>query len=418
MGVAPNANIVAEKVLNSNGSGTSADVASGINKAVAAGASVINLSLTFLPTADIIAAVNNATAKGAFIVWAGGNDAKALLNNANTNGLTANTIKHLLLVGALDTNATQNATFSNRPGSGSLLDTSGGKTSYAARWITAPGVNILAPGIQYGATAMATWSGTSMSAPLISGSLALLQSAWPILKTNGTTANLLLATTTDLGAKGIDAEYGTGRVNLLAAFSPYGPLTTTLASGKTLHADCLLYSGGRQGATDKLGLAAAGLAADERGRIKVNETFQTSAPHVYACGDVIGFPALASTSMEQGRLAACHMFGAPMVLEEEMLPYGIYAIPEISMVGATEDALTERAVPYETGIAYYRETARGQLLGDETGMLKLLIHQQTEAILGVHIIGTSATWLSPATSERESSPLLRTARTSQPWRRA
>jgi len=167
----------------------------------------------------------------------------------------------------------------------------------------------------------------------------------------------------------------------------------TLASGKKLHADCLLYSGGRQGATDALGLAAVGLAADERGRIAVNRTFQTAAPHIYACGDVIGFPALASASMEQGRLAACHMYGAPMVLEEEMLPYGIYAIPEISMVGATEDTLTARAVPYETGIAHYRETARGQLLGDETGMLKLLIHQQTEAILGVHIIGTSATEL-------------------------
>ena len=167
----------------------------------------------------------------------------------------------------------------------------------------------------------------------------------------------------------------------------------TLASGKRLHADCLLYSGGRQGATDALDLAAAGLVADDRGRIKVDETFRTAVPHVYACGDVIGFPALASASMEQGRLAACHMFGAPMVLEEEMLPYGIYAIPEISMVGATESSLTERTVPYETGIAYYRETARGQLLGDETGMLKLLIHQQTEAILGVHIIGTSATEL-------------------------
>jgi NAD(P) transhydrogenase len=167
----------------------------------------------------------------------------------------------------------------------------------------------------------------------------------------------------------------------------------TLASGKKLHADCLLYSGGRQGATDKLNLAVAGLCADERGRITVDASFQTCVPHVYACGDVIGFPALASTSMEQGRLAACHMYGLPMVLEEEKLPYGIYAIPEISMVGATEDTLTARAVPYETGIAHYRETARGQLLGDETGMLKLLIHQQTEAILGVHIIGTSATEL-------------------------
>jgi NAD(P) transhydrogenase len=167
----------------------------------------------------------------------------------------------------------------------------------------------------------------------------------------------------------------------------------TLASGKKLHADCLLYSGGRQGATDALELDVAGLAADARGRVKVNANFQTAVPHVYAAGDVIGFPALASASMEQGRLAACHMFQAPMVLEEEMLPYGIYAIPELSMVGATEESLTERAIPYETGVAHYRETARGQLLGDESGMLKLLIHQQTEAILGVHIIGTSATEL-------------------------
>ena len=202
-----------------------------------------------------------------------------------------------------------------------------------------------------------------------------------------------------LRQSGMTLRLGEKVVEIKRVPAPAGSRTTgdlvqaTLASGKTLHADCLLYSGGRQGATDKLDLATAGLTADERGRIKVNETFQTSVPHVYACGDVIGFPALASTSMEQGRLAACHMFGAPMVLEEEMLPYGIYAIPEISMVGATEDALTERAVPYETGIAYYRETARGQLLGDETGMLKLLIHQQTEAILGVHIIGTSATEL-------------------------
>lgn len=202
-----------------------------------------------------------------------------------------------------------------------------------------------------------------------------------------------------LRQSGMTLRLGEKVVEIKRVPAPSGSRTTgdlvqaTLASGKTLHADCLLYSGGRQGATDELNLAAAGLGADERGRVKVNETFQTTVPHVYACGDVIGFPALASTSMEQGRLAACHMFGAPMVLEEEMLPYGIYAIPEISMVGATEDALTERAVPYETGIAYYRETARGQLLGDETGMLKLLIHQQTEAILGVHIIGTSATEL-------------------------
>jgi len=167
----------------------------------------------------------------------------------------------------------------------------------------------------------------------------------------------------------------------------------TLASGKKLHAECLLYSGGRQGAVDALALDAAGLAADTRGRIKVDASFRTEVPHVYACGDVIGFPALASTSMEQGRLAACHMFGAPTESVEELLPFGIYAIPEISMVGFTEETLTERAVPYESGVAHYRETARGQLLGDESGMLKLLVHQQTEAILGVHIIGTSATEL-------------------------
>ncbi len=167
----------------------------------------------------------------------------------------------------------------------------------------------------------------------------------------------------------------------------------TLASGKKLHADCLLYSGGRQGATEALELEAAGLTADARGRIPVDKTMRTGVPNIYACGDVIGFPALASTSMEQGRLAACHMFGVPTVQVEELLPYGIYAIPEISMVGATEETLTEKAIPYESGVAYYRETARGQLLGDETGMLKLLVHQQTEAILGVHIIGTGATEL-------------------------
>lgn len=167
----------------------------------------------------------------------------------------------------------------------------------------------------------------------------------------------------------------------------------TLASGKILHADCLLYSGGRQGATEGLNLGCVGLGADERGRIRVDEHFRTGVPHVYACGDVIGFPALASTSMEQGRLAACHMFGKPTVSAAELLPFGIYAIPEISMVGLTEETLTQRGVPYETGIARYRETARGQLLGDASGMLKLLIHQESEAILGVHIIGTGATEL-------------------------
>lgn len=166
-----------------------------------------------------------------------------------------------------------------------------------------------------------------------------------------------------------------------------------LESGKLLRADCLLYCIGRQGATEGLCLDAAGLTADDRGRIKVNEHYQTKVPNIYACGDVIGFPALASTSMEQGRVAACHMFNMRCDTIENLLPYGIYAIPEISMVGWTEDRLTAEGIPYEAGIANYKETARGQLLGDEIGMLKLLIHQESHVVLGVHIIGTHATEL-------------------------
>lgn len=166
-----------------------------------------------------------------------------------------------------------------------------------------------------------------------------------------------------------------------------------LESGKILRADSLMYCVGRQGATDGLNLEAAGLAADPRGRIKVNEFYQTSVPSIYAAGDVIGFPALASTSMEQGRLAACHMFGLRPESVQELLPFGIYAIPEISMVGWTEERLTQEGIPYEAGIAQYKEIARGQLIGDEIGMLKLLIHQESHAILGVHAIGTGATEL-------------------------
>ena len=166
-----------------------------------------------------------------------------------------------------------------------------------------------------------------------------------------------------------------------------------LESGKILRADCLLYCVGRQGSTDGLNLEAAGLKADNRGRIKVNGHYQTEASHIYAVGDVIGFPALASTSMEQGRLASCHMFGQPCSTVPELLPYGIYSVPEISMVGWTEEKLTSEGIPYESGIAQYKEIARGQLLGDEIGMLKMLIHQESHAILGVHAIGTGATEL-------------------------
>jgi len=167
----------------------------------------------------------------------------------------------------------------------------------------------------------------------------------------------------------------------------------TLESGKTLRADCLLYCVGRQGTTDELNLGAAGLEADERGRVKVDDQFRTAKAHIYAAGDVVGFPALASTSMKQGREAACHMFGMPTSMDPDLLPFGIYSIPEISMVGWTESRLTADEVPYESGCARYAEIARAQLLGDADGMLKMLVHQQTRQVLGVHTIGTGATEL-------------------------
>jgi len=170
-------------------------------------------------------------------------------------------------------------------------------------------------------------------------------------------------------------------------------VVTTLKSGKIIVSDCVLYSAGRVSATATLGLENVGIAIDGRGKLNVNDNFQTSQPHIYAAGDVIGFPALASTSARQGRLAACHAFGVIEEIMEVPLPYGIYAIPEISLVGANEEELTEKGVPYETGIARYREIARGKLLGDENGMLKLLFHRETLEILGVHIIGEYATEL-------------------------
>jgi len=163
-----------------------------------------------------------------------------------------------------------------------------------------------------------------------------------------------------------------------------------LESGKMVRGQALLYTIGRQANSDKLNLDAAGLTADGRGKITVNENFQTAVPHIYAAGDVIGFPALASTSMEQGRLASCHMFDKPSKMVSKLIPYGIYAIPEISMVGATEEELTKSKTPYEIGLARYSELAKGQMLGDEQGLLKILFHPDTLKLLGVHIIGDRA----------------------------
>ena len=167
-------------------------------------------------------------------------------------------------------------------------------------------------------------------------------------------------------------------------------VVATLESGKTVMADALLYAVGRQPNTDRLDLAAAGLTADARGRLVVNENFQTTAPHIYAAGDCIGFPSLASTSMEQGRIASLHMFGTPQVMAANLLPYGIYTIPEISTIGRNEQELTEAKVPYEVGVARYDELAKAQMIGDQIGLLKLLFDPTTLKVLGVHAIGENA----------------------------
>src|SRR5262245_242085 len=167
----------------------------------------------------------------------------------------------------------------------------------------------------------------------------------------------------------------------------------TLESGKELRAEALIYAVGRQGTCKPLRLENVGIAYDDRERLHVNEHYQTSVPHIYAVGDVIGFPALAATAMEQGRLAACHAFGEPARSMTSLLPYGIYSIPEISMVGETEKSLTEAAIPYESGVARYEDLARGRMLADQEGLLKLLVHQKDHRLLGVHCIGTSATEL-------------------------
>jgi NAD(P) transhydrogenase len=166
---------------------------------------------------------------------------------------------------------------------------------------------------------------------------------------------------------------------------------TTLVSGKRIAADTVMYSAGRQGVTDDLGLDAAGLEADSRGRLSVDEHYRTKVEHIYAVGDVIGFPALAATSMDQGRLAACHAFDEPANELRGLQPIGIYSIPEISYCGRTEEELTAESIPYEVGLSRYRELARGQIVGDPYGMLKLLVHTEDRSVLGVHVFGTAAT---------------------------
>jgi len=166
-----------------------------------------------------------------------------------------------------------------------------------------------------------------------------------------------------------------------------------LESGKRLVSELVLFSAGRQGATDRLNLSAAGLKADDRGRLMVDQEYRTNVPHIFAAGDVIGFPSLATTSAEQGRLAACHAFGVEAGPMAQHFPIGIYAIPEVSAVGEPEHVLTARRVPYESGVARYREIARGHIMGDDSGFLKMLFHREDRRLLGVHVVGTGATEL-------------------------
>ncbi|MEV0583782.1 Si-specific NAD(P)(+) transhydrogenase [Nonomuraea sp. NPDC050310] len=173
---------------------------------------------------------------------------------------------------------------------------------------------------------------------------------------------------------------------------PRGAITL-LESGKKIPAETVMYSAGRHGMTDDLALEAAGLASDERGRIKVDAFYRTAVPHIYAVGDVIGFPSLAATSMEQGRIAAHHACDEPLPALSMLQPIGIYTIPEISFIGQTEDELTRSHVPFEVGISRYRELARGQIIGDTYGMLKLLVSPEDRSLLGVHVFGTGATEL-------------------------
>ncbi len=193
--------------------------------------------------------------------------------------------------------------------------------------------------------------------------------------------------------RNVNFRFGEAVASVTASDGPTRRAVLVLESGKRIVADMALFSVGRVGSTDELALKNAGLTADERGRITVDPQFRTAVSHIFAAGDIIGYPSLAATSSEQGRLAACHALGVNATPMADHFPIGIYAVPEISMVGATEQTLTKAKVPYEIGIARYREIARGQILGDDSGLLKLLFHREDRHLLGVHIIGTGATEL-------------------------
>jgi NAD(P) transhydrogenase len=194
-------------------------------------------------------------------------------------------------------------------------------------------------------------------------------------------------------ARNVSFRLGEAVEKLELSEGPNRRAVILLESGKRIVSDMALFSVGRIGATSSLDLQHAGLSADERGRVVVDASFRTAVPHIFAAGDVIGYPSLAATSSEQGRLAACHALGAPAAAMPSHFPIGIYAVPEVSMVGAPEHTLTKDRVPYEVGVARYSEIARGQILGDDSGFFKMLFHRDDRRLLGVHIIGTGATEL-------------------------
>ena len=196
----------------------------------------------------------------------------------------------------------------------------------------------------------------------------------------------------DLRDRGVVIRFGV-KAATAEAEAP-GQCRVVLTDGRELRADMVLFSAGREGAIDGLDLEKAGLTPDERGRLAVDKaTFRTAQPHIFAAGDIIGFPSLASTSMEQGRIAACHAFDAPAHDAPEFFPYGIYSVPEISMIGMSEEQARERGVAYECGVARFRETSRGHIMGIASGFLKMLFALETRRLLGVHIVGEGATEL-------------------------
>jgi NAD(P) transhydrogenase len=196
----------------------------------------------------------------------------------------------------------------------------------------------------------------------------------------------------DLRERGVTLRFNS-KAESVTRLGPQSCLIV-LEDSRQIGAEMVLFAAGRTGATDTLNLAACGLSADERGRISADKaSFRTVAPHIYAVGDVIGFPSLASTSMEQGRIAACHAFGEPAHAAPEFFPYGIYSVPEISTIGMTEEQVREKRIPYETGIARFRETSRGHIMGLHTGFMKMIFALETQRLLGVHIVGEGATEL-------------------------